>query len=146
LVPAFLTSALFALGGVFVALGVAVFYYFSKDVRAITKERIVLLVRKETTKRLMEKLDRVDDAVARDFGEELLEIGEPRRLFRSLLLFIPATGILFLGSAFLGLLSAIADSEVAAIAEVGAYALLIVGIFFATLCAINTARLGRKLS
>jgi hypothetical protein len=151
LFPTFLTQALFALSGVFVLLEMTVFHYFNQDVRRQANDRVIVLLSRESTKSLTDMIDKqqVPESVVRDFTDEVLLIGEPKRVFRATLLLVPIAACLLLSSALLGSLSETAGgsaSGIAQIADWAAYILLIFGIGFTVWCAVNIARLARALS
>jgi hypothetical protein len=149
-VPASLPPAVFALAGVFLGLEAVVFYYFKENVRSDTKERLVLLLAKESNKKLMKKIElgQAPDIVVRDFAVEISSIGEPKRMFQTLLRRIPITSLFLLGSGLLAWSEEIlgSASPFLPIIEPGVYVMLAVGIAIAVWCIFAIARLGMELS
>ena len=127
------------------------FHYFNESVRIHSRDRLTVLLSGELTRDLIESIEQgtVPDVVVRDFTDEVISVGDPRRVFRALLLLSPITGAVFLCSALLGSLEEImakATSTTVEVVGLGAYVLLFFGMSLAIWTAINVAKLARELS
>lgn len=150
LLPPFVVQALFALGGVFTLLTAYVFYHFSQAVMQHMHDGVVALFSREGNRKLIRMIEQghLPSVVTKQFGNEVLAMGEPRRTFRTLLVLSPASGALFLLSAFLATVQSV-DGEmvvnVAGLLDLAVNTTLLIGIAFAIWCAVYLARLGREL-
>jgi hypothetical protein len=150
MVPTSLSPAVFALAGVFVLLEVYVFHHFNENVRNVTRERLILMLTRESTKNLVKKLEgsRVPGIVISDFANEVLLIGEPMRRFRTLLMMIPITSLFLLCSGLLAWLeeTVALGASFLIVIDLGAYAMLAAGVVLVICSAFAMARLGTELS
>jgi hypothetical protein len=146
----FLVQAVLALGGVFLLLTVSIFSYFNDKVDQHIVDNTKFLFSKTETRSFLQDIQDRDlpAALIRDFSQELLKIAEPRRVFRRLLLLSPMTGCLFVVSAFLGSFS---DSSglvviLTPVLNPVVITVLLLGIMSALYCAVELARLSRRLA
>lgn len=150
LLPIFLIQALYGLGGVCFILCITVFHYFNQKVDQQTLEKMRMLFSSPDTSELVKTIRKSDIPflVMKDFINDLLKIVSQRRRFRSLLVFFPLSGCLFILSASFASLSLIENETARIIAPILEYSgdlLLLVGIAVVLYCGFQLVKLCREL-
>jgi len=151
LLPILLIPALFGLGGVFFGLCITVFHYFNEKVDQTILEKMRELFSSSTTDSFLQMIKdgSLPLHVLKDFNKDLFKITESRRRFRSLLLFLPFTGGLFISSASFASVSMIENELVTLIMpvlEFLTYSTLLVAFVMIGYCAFQLAKLARGLA
>jgi len=151
LLPEFLIQALFGLGGVCFILCITTFHYFNEKVNEYLLDKMRSLFSSSTTDEFLETIrdGTLPALVMKDFMEDLYKIVKPRRRLRSLLLFFPLSGCLFIFSASLASLSLIENELVMSIGtflEFLADSILLIAFTLVIYCAFHLVKLARELA
>jgi len=142
-------QALFALFGVFFLLAATVFHYFSDKIDRHAIDSVRLLFIKPETEILLGKIkdNALPPEIVRDFNQKILDIAEPRRMLRRLLLLLPLTGCLFLVTASLGSLGEAANlMTLEPMLNLSVGLAFLLGIILAVYSGIELCRLTRKMA
>jgi hypothetical protein len=151
LLPIFLIQALLGLGGVCFILGITIFHYFNQKVEQHTLERMRVLFSSPETSEFIKTMKKGDlpFPVMKEFIDSLIDIAGQRRRFRSLLVFFPLSGCLFILSASFASVSLIEGETArifAPILESSGDLLLLVGIALVLYCGFQLVKLCRELA